>query len=58
MSDEYYDDDEEFDEEDEEFEDDEEEFDDPGMIARCADWKDEPENCSFCADDECPLNKS
>ncbi len=43
-----------FDEEDDE----NEEFDDPCTYAHCGDWKDEPENCGFCADDECPLNRS
>ena len=31
---------------------------DPSTYAHCGDWEDEPENCSFCADDECPLNRS
>lgn len=43
-----------FDEDDDE----NEEFDDPSTYAHCGDWKDEPENCGFCADDECPLNRS
>ena len=54
-SDEYdEDDEEEDDEDDDEYEDD----DDPSTYAHCGDWEDEPENCSFCADDECPLNRS
>ena len=48
--DEYY-----FDEEDD---DENEEFDDPSLYAHCGDWEDKPENCAFCADDECPLNRS
>ena len=42
---------------DEEDDDDENE-DDPSMYAHCGDWEDEPENCAFCADDECPMNRS
>lgn len=57
------DDDEEDDEDDDEYEDndeddEDEDDDDPSTYAHCGDWEDEPENCSFCADDECPLNRS
>lgn len=37
---------------------DENESDDPSMYAHCGDWKDHPQNCAFCADDGCPLNRS
>lgn len=33
-------------------------WDDPSTYAHCGDWEDEPENCAFCADDDCPLNRS
>ncbi len=38
-------------------EEDRDEWDDPSTYAHCSDWEDEPENCSCCADDECPLNR-
>jgi hypothetical protein len=47
-----FDDDEEFDTDDND-----EEWDDPNTYAHCSDWKDEPENCFSCADDDCPLNQ-
>ena len=35
----------------------EDEMDDPSTYARCSDWEDDPNSCSLCGDDECPLNR-
>ena len=44
--------------ENDEWDDEDDEWDDPSTYAHCGDWEDEPENCAFCADDDCPLNRS
>jgi hypothetical protein len=33
------------------------ECDEPRSRAYCTDWEDEPENCGFCAEDGCPMNR-
>ena len=45
------------DDDEDENDDGEEDGDDPSTYAHYGDWKDEPENCAACADDECPLNR-
>ena len=33
-------------------------WDDPNTYANCSAWKEEPGDCTQCADDECPMNRS
>ena len=47
-----------WDDEDDDCDDEDDDWDDPSTYAHCGDWEDEPENCAFCADDDCPLNRS
>lgn len=50
--------DDDWDDEDDDCDDEDDDWDDPSTYAHCGDWEDEPENCAFCADDDCPLNRS
>ncbi|MDY5122461.1 MAG: hypothetical protein SPE59_01495 [Treponema sp.] len=50
--------DDDWDDEDDDCDDEDDDCDDPSTYAHCGDWEDEPENCAFCADDDCPLNRS
>ena len=50
--------DDDWDDEDDDWDDEDDDWDDPSTYAQCGDWEDEPENCAFCADDDCPLNRS
>ena len=54
----YYSDVQEEENEDDDWDDEDDDWDDPSTYAHCGDWEDEPENCAFCADDDCPLNRS
>ena len=54
----YYSDVQEEENEDDHWDEEDDDWDDPSTYAHCGDWEDEPENCAFCADDDCPLNRS
>ena len=56
--DDWDDEDDDCDDEDDDCDDEDDDWDDPSTYAHCGDWEDEPENCAFCADDDCPLNRS